>query len=111
MKGVIAYFTCPRCGEELEHVNTSRIIARSEGSVIMKCNGCLWQWQLRVVLAQFHDHVDPAEERRNRSVAACGTESGHSKHRREKTPICEECREAHNEANKIRARKTPSATR
>jgi hypothetical protein len=32
---------------------------------------------------------------KRRGVAACGTPAGYNKHRRDKTPTCDPCREAH----------------
>lgn len=41
----------------------------------------------------------PRQKRKSPEPARCGTNSGHRKHVREKTPICEPCRQAHTKAD------------
>lgn len=42
--------------------------------------------------------------RRRQNRAVCGTDSGYHKHKRDRTPYCDECTEAHAVAEAVRSR-------
>jgi len=97
MKGFIFDLSCPYCGRDLEHVQSTPSIAGTEASAVVQCSNirCHYEWHVIV-------HVRPVgilnEERRQ----PCGTDAGYKAHQKRHEPIDEACREAHDRAEEDR---------
>lgn len=54
---------CPRCGELLEPVATSKVVALTQASAIARCPECPREWQITVLLRTSAPKI-PAVKRR-----------------------------------------------
>lgn len=104
---LLAVLSCEKCGGALRSVTVGRIIAGREGNTMWECTQCLSPYLVSVSMIPAFANLD-TDQTTHRSVAACGTEGGYSRHRREGTHICEHCAAAHREANARRAKRRPS---
>lgn len=69
MNGVLAVVTCPTCGGALEHVNTSRPLARSM-TMILLCDDCGAEEGLHVQLVPLRATNESGAARRMRAYRA-----------------------------------------
>lgn len=107
---------CPRCGAELTHITSGRVVGASETNAIVRCPQCpehLAEWQVLVRLLPTADRVEPSVKRHPVPRALCGTDGGYFAHLRQyrETP-CQACRDAHAAAERARSRaKRPARAR
>ena len=105
---LLAVLECEKCGGELRAVVVGRIIAGREGNTMFECVGCKAPYLVTVTFRPAFMEFAPDAGGSHRSVAACGTEAGYEKHRRETGKVeCEFCKAAHREGNARRAQRRP----
>ena len=63
VEGVTAVLSCGRCDGSLQLVNVGRIVATQEGSVILKCDKCMYRWHLHVMMTPM-----PRDDRQRKST-------------------------------------------
>ena len=92
MKGFRFDATCPRCGGELEHVASGRVIGQ-ETRAVASCSPCKREYLFVVSVLHAEDLI--FGHHRSEPDTACGTTGGYSRHRNEGTETCGPCRAAH----------------
>lgn len=92
---------CRRCGHPLEHAASGTSDGRSTRA-IANCPRCRDDWLIEVTVSSSIGAVLTGQRASARTVAVCGTVSGHRAHRRRNEPICDACRQAHAIAERLR---------
>jgi len=91
---------CPECsGTTFTEVAASTVNQRINvhSSIIVECGRCHRQWQITAKLGA----VDTGNTV-DLHTDMCGTQRGYGRHRHRNTPVCDRCRQAHAEYERLR---------
>lgn len=56
MNGYLLPLTCPECGDALEHVNASKVLAGTEACAIARCAACRREFSVHVAVRPMPRH-------------------------------------------------------